>query len=286
MGSKIDAQSEAAEKAVRDIRRATRRHFSAEDKVRIVIAGLRGEDSVAELCLVQGAPHRQRRQLDQPDDLQLLVRGVPHVSDSQSASTLFLSRRFSIISSANSSLSCWLSARNPLTSSLVASRAVSPASRLLGRLPQTVMTEVSEKLHRVGDLQLLERWTQPTALNFAHAKLTIFPISPHNFRRRRHLLEEPRGPPPGPAQVFCFRISPAKRTQGTTRRRMLLSLAVELRRAAQALVRELEPGLTLISPVAASTLNLPSIEARSALLTRSLSAVSASITLCRVGLGC
>src|ERR1700739_3504193 len=49
MRSKIDAQSEEAEKAVRDIRRATRRHFSAEDKVRIVIAGLRGEDSVAEL---------------------------------------------------------------------------------------------------------------------------------------------------------------------------------------------------------------------------------------------
>ena len=39
MRSKIDAQSEEAEKAVRDIRRATRRHFSAEDKVRIVIAG-------------------------------------------------------------------------------------------------------------------------------------------------------------------------------------------------------------------------------------------------------
>ena len=47
MSAKIDAQSDAAEKAVRDIRRATRRHFSAEDKVRIVIAGLRGEDSVA-----------------------------------------------------------------------------------------------------------------------------------------------------------------------------------------------------------------------------------------------
>ena len=42
MRSKIDAQSEKAEKAVRDIRRATRRHFSAEDKVRMVIAGLRG----------------------------------------------------------------------------------------------------------------------------------------------------------------------------------------------------------------------------------------------------
>ena len=54
MRSKIEAQSEEAEKAVRDIRRATRRHFSAEDKVRIVIAGLRGEDSVAELCRKEG----------------------------------------------------------------------------------------------------------------------------------------------------------------------------------------------------------------------------------------
>jgi transposase len=54
MRSKIDTQSEEAEKAVRDIKRATRRHFSAEDKVRIVIAGLRGEDSVAELCRKEG----------------------------------------------------------------------------------------------------------------------------------------------------------------------------------------------------------------------------------------
>src|SRR6201987_4378916 len=54
MGSKIDTQSEEAEKAVRDIRRATRRPFSAEDKVGIVIAGLRGEDSIAELCRKEG----------------------------------------------------------------------------------------------------------------------------------------------------------------------------------------------------------------------------------------
>ena len=71
--------------------------------------------------------------------------------------------------------------------------------RLLGRLPQTVMTEVSEKLRRVGDLQLLERWTQPTALNFAHAKLTIFPISPHNFADDgtflRNLVDRARAQP-------------------------------------------------------------------------------------------
>jgi len=39
---------------VKDIRRATRRHFSAEDKIRIVLDGLRGEDSIAELCRREG----------------------------------------------------------------------------------------------------------------------------------------------------------------------------------------------------------------------------------------
>lgn len=39
---------------VKDIRRATRRHFSAEDKIRIVLDGLRGEDSIAELCREEG----------------------------------------------------------------------------------------------------------------------------------------------------------------------------------------------------------------------------------------
>ena len=48
MRSKAERRSEEAEKAVRDIRRAIRRQYSAEDKVRIVIAGLRGEDSIAE----------------------------------------------------------------------------------------------------------------------------------------------------------------------------------------------------------------------------------------------
>ena len=38
------------EKLVRDIRRATREHHSAEDKIRIVLEGLRGEESIADLC--------------------------------------------------------------------------------------------------------------------------------------------------------------------------------------------------------------------------------------------
>jgi hypothetical protein len=41
---------ESVEKTVWDIRRATRRHRSAEEKIRIVLEGLRGEDSLAELC--------------------------------------------------------------------------------------------------------------------------------------------------------------------------------------------------------------------------------------------
>ena len=45
---------DSAEKTVRDIRRRTRRHYSAEDKIRIVLEGLRGEDSIAELCRKEG----------------------------------------------------------------------------------------------------------------------------------------------------------------------------------------------------------------------------------------
>src|SRR5213593_246511 len=43
-----------AERVVKDIRRAMRRHFTAEDKIRIVLTGLRGEDSIAELCRREG----------------------------------------------------------------------------------------------------------------------------------------------------------------------------------------------------------------------------------------
>src|SRR5260221_3674872 len=45
---------DSAEKTVRDIRRATRRHHSAEETMRIVLEGLRGEDSIAELCRKEG----------------------------------------------------------------------------------------------------------------------------------------------------------------------------------------------------------------------------------------
>ena len=48
------ARPESAEKTVRDIRRATRRQYSAEEKIRIVLEGLRGEASIAELCRKEG----------------------------------------------------------------------------------------------------------------------------------------------------------------------------------------------------------------------------------------
>ena len=52
--TKSNQYKDSAEKTVRDIRRRTRRHYSAEDKIRIVLEGLRGEDSIAELCRKEG----------------------------------------------------------------------------------------------------------------------------------------------------------------------------------------------------------------------------------------
>ena len=54
MGQKSGPVKEPAEQVVKEIRRATRRQFSAEEKIRIVLSGLRGEDSIAELCRREG----------------------------------------------------------------------------------------------------------------------------------------------------------------------------------------------------------------------------------------
>ena len=48
------SKAKSAEKVVQDIRRKTRRRFSAEEKVRIVLEGLRGEESIATLCRREG----------------------------------------------------------------------------------------------------------------------------------------------------------------------------------------------------------------------------------------
>jgi transposase len=54
MRQKSGPQKPAAEQVIKDIRRATRKHHSAEDKIRIVLEGLRGEESIAALCRREG----------------------------------------------------------------------------------------------------------------------------------------------------------------------------------------------------------------------------------------
>src|SRR2546430_2927140 len=66
MRQKSRPVKEPAEHVVKDIRRA-RRQFSAEEKIRIVLEGLRGEESIAELC----------RREDRPEPLLSLVKGLP-----------------------------------------------------------------------------------------------------------------------------------------------------------------------------------------------------------------
>ena len=46
-----------SEKVVRDIKRNTRKKYSAEEKIRIVLEGLRGEKSISELCRKEGINH-------------------------------------------------------------------------------------------------------------------------------------------------------------------------------------------------------------------------------------
>ena len=43
-----------AEQVLKDIRRQTRRQYSAEEKIRIVLEGLRGEENISELCRREG----------------------------------------------------------------------------------------------------------------------------------------------------------------------------------------------------------------------------------------
>ncbi|ANT62967.1 transposase (plasmid) [Salipiger sp. CCB-MM3] len=54
MRQKPGTPKPSAEKVVKDIRRRTRKQHSAEEKIRIVLEGLRGEESIAELCRREG----------------------------------------------------------------------------------------------------------------------------------------------------------------------------------------------------------------------------------------
>ena len=54
MRQKSNSTPASSETLVRNIRRATRKHHAAEEKIRIVLDGLRGESSIAELCRREG----------------------------------------------------------------------------------------------------------------------------------------------------------------------------------------------------------------------------------------
>ena len=54
MRQKPGTRKSHGEKVVKDIGRATRKQYSAEEKIRIVLDGLKGEDSIAELCRREG----------------------------------------------------------------------------------------------------------------------------------------------------------------------------------------------------------------------------------------
>jgi len=54
MRQKPGTSKSSVERIVKDIRRRTRKHHSAEEKIRIVLEGLRGEESIAGLCRREG----------------------------------------------------------------------------------------------------------------------------------------------------------------------------------------------------------------------------------------
>lgn len=54
MNQKSCPEKKPAEQVIKGIRRQTRRHHSAEEKIRIVLEGLRGEECIPELCRRKG----------------------------------------------------------------------------------------------------------------------------------------------------------------------------------------------------------------------------------------
>ena len=57
MSQKPRGRTSSSEQVIRDIKRKARKQYSAQEKIRIVLYGLRGEDSIAELCRREGIAH-------------------------------------------------------------------------------------------------------------------------------------------------------------------------------------------------------------------------------------
>ena len=114
MRQKSSTTSVTSETLVRNIRRATRKHHAAEEKIRIVLDGLRGETSIAELCRREGIAESMYYSWSK----EFLEAGKRRLAgDTARAAT--------------TSFKACVSRRRSFTSSEVAARAVSPASRLL-----------------------------------------------------------------------------------------------------------------------------------------------------------
>ena len=72
MRQKSQTRQTGAAKAIKDICRATRKQYSAEEKIRIVLDGLRGEETIAELCRCEGIAQKT----DTPGGTGVIPRGM------------------------------------------------------------------------------------------------------------------------------------------------------------------------------------------------------------------
>ena len=60
MRQKPTGRPSSSEQVIKDIKRNTRKQYGAEEKIRIVLDGLRGEDSIAELCRCEGIAYEKK----------------------------------------------------------------------------------------------------------------------------------------------------------------------------------------------------------------------------------
>jgi len=95
MRQKMEATKPSAEKVIKDIRRVTRKQYGAEEKIRIVLDGLRGEESIAALCRREGSQRAcitiGRRSFSKP--ARSGWRATPRVPPPPTRSRFFAARR-------------------------------------------------------------------------------------------------------------------------------------------------------------------------------------------------